>query len=153
MKGDASFVTAMKHCVAASILATHAIARRRPDCIIVQSESAEYIHETCAVQSDAVRLANKQPFISLDLLYARPPDAELATYLMDNGLTRDEYDWFMKGEPPGYQVMGMDYYGRNEHILKPDGSMLDGDVMGWHQITKSYYDRYKSPERYSEPNW
>ena len=35
-------------------------------------------------------------------------------YLYDNGMTRREYDRFMAGEPPGYQIMGNDYYGRNE---------------------------------------
>jgi beta-glucosidase/6-phospho-beta-glucosidase/beta-galactosidase len=71
----------------ASILANHAIAARRPDCVIVQSESAEYIHEAKAVRSPEVTLANKQRFISLDLLYARPPDADICMYLQDNGLT------------------------------------------------------------------
>ena len=39
----------------------------------------------------------------------------------------------MAGEPPGYQIMGNDYYGRNEHIVLPDGAMLPAeDVMGWY---------------------
>ncbi len=153
LKSDPGFVTAMKNIVAASILGTQGIAKHRPDCIIVQSESAEYVHEVKAVQSREVILANKQRFISLDLLYAVPPDADMCMYLMDNGLTREEFDWFMKGEPPGYQVMGNDYYGRNEHILKPDGSMCPAeDVMGWYQITKQYYDRYKKPVMHTETN-
>lgn len=45
-------------------------------------------------------------------------------YLFNNGMTREEYDWFMKGEPPGHQVMGNDYYGRNERIMLPDGNIL-----------------------------
>ena len=32
-------------------------------------------------------------------------------YLTDNGVTRAEYEWFMRGEPPGYQVMGNDTLG------------------------------------------
>jgi hypothetical protein len=89
----------------------------------------------------------------LDLLYAHPPDADICHYLGDNGLTREEYDWFMAGEPPGYQIMGNDYYGRNEHILKPDGSMCPAeDVMGWYQITKEYYRRYKKPVMHTETN-
>jgi beta-glucosidase/6-phospho-beta-glucosidase/beta-galactosidase len=153
LKTDKGFVTAIKHCVAASILANHAIAKRRPDCVIVQSESAEYIHEARAVRSPEVTLANKQRFISLDLLYAHPPDADICMYLQDNGLTREEYDWFMQGEPPGYQVMGNDYYGRNEHILKPDGTMCPAeDVMGWYQITREYYERYKKPVMHTETN-
>ena len=153
LKDDRAFVTAMKHLVAASILATHSIVRRRPDAIIVQSESAEYIHEATAAQSAEVRLINKQRLISLDLLYAFPPDADVFMYLSDNGLTREEYQWFMAGEPPGYQIMGNDYYGRNEKILKPDGSMCTAeDVMGWYQITREYYLRYRKPVMHTETN-
>ncbi|HEV7906066.1 MAG TPA: family 1 glycosylhydrolase [Pyrinomonadaceae bacterium] len=153
LRDDRAFVTALKHLVAASILATHSIARRRPDAVIVQSESAEYIHEATAEQSSEVKLINKQRLISLDLLYAFPPDADVSMYLSDNGLTREEYEWFMAGEPPGYQIMGNDYYGRNEKILKPDGSMcIAEDVMGWYQITKEYYLRYRKPVMHTETN-
>jgi beta-glucosidase/6-phospho-beta-glucosidase/beta-galactosidase len=153
LKTDKGFVTAIKHCVAASILANHAIAKRRPDCVIVQSESAEYTHEAKAIKSFEVTLANKQRFISLDLLYARHTGADIYVYLLDNGMTRDEYDWFMQGEPPGYQIMGNDYYGRNEHIIRPDGSMSPAeDVMGWYQITREYYERYKKPVMHTETN-
>lgn len=153
MKSDLAFVTALKHCVAASILGNHLIAKHRNDCIIVQSESAEYVHQAKAVQDPAVILANKQRFISLDLLYAFPPDGDTVMYLQDNGLTREEYAWFMKGEPPGYQFLGNDYYGRNEHILKPDGQMCPAeDVMGWYQITKEYYERYRKPVMHTETN-
>ena len=153
LKSDRAFVTAMKHIVAASILATHSIVDCRHDAIIVQSESAEYMHEAKAEQSPEVKLLNKLRLLSLDLLYAYPPDADVYIYLADNGLTREEYDWFMKGEPPGYQVMGNDYYGRNEKILKPDNSICTAeDVLGWYHITKSYYDRYKKPVMHTETN-
>ena len=153
LTSDRAFVTALKHLSAASILATQAIVRQRPDAIIVQSESAEYTWEARAVQSAAVRLANKQRFISLDLLYANPPDAEICHWLADNGLTRAEYDWFMQGEPPGHQVMGNDYYGRNERIIKPDGGMVPAeDVAGWYAITHEYYARYKRPVFHTETN-
>ena len=153
LKTDRSFVTALKHCVAASILATHAIARQRPDCIIIQSESAEYLHEGYASPSREIALINKQRLVSLDLLYAHPPDADVFIYLSDNGLTREEYEWFMKGEPPGYQVMGNDYYGKNEKIILPSGEVIETqDVLGWYQITKEYYDRYRKPTMHTETN-
>ena len=73
--------------------------------------------------------------------------------LFRSGLTTKEYDWFMAGEPPGHQVMGSDYYGRNERILKPDGTFCEAeDVLGWYQITRSYYRRYKKPVMYTETN-
>jgi beta-glucosidase/6-phospho-beta-glucosidase/beta-galactosidase len=150
---DQGFVTALKHLVAASILGTQAIAKRHPNVIIVQSASAEFTHELRAVPSPEVTLKNKLRLLSLDLLYAHPPDADVSVYAFDNGLTREEYDWFMAGEPPGYQIMGNDYYGRNEQILKPDGSTcLAEDVLGWYQITRAYYDRYKKPVMHTETN-
>ena len=153
LKSDHGFVTAMKHLVAASILATQSIAKCHPDAIIVQSESAEYMHEAKSEKSVEVTLMNKQRLISLDLLYAHQPDADIYTYLLDNGMTRKEYDWFMAGEPPGYQVMGNDYYGRNEKILKPDNTICTAeDVMGWYQITHDYYKRYKKPVMHTETN-
>jgi beta-glucosidase/6-phospho-beta-glucosidase/beta-galactosidase len=153
LKTDRAFVTAMKHIVAASILATHSIARCRPDTVIIQSESAEYIHEASASPSEEIKLRNKLCFLSLDLLYAYPPDAEVILYLLDNGMTREEYKWFMAGEPPGHQVMGNDYYGRNEQIVLPDGRIERAeDVMGWYQITRRYYERYRKPVMHTETN-
>jgi len=153
LKSDKAFVTALKHLVAASTLATHAIARQRPDAVIVQSETAEFLHEAYASRSPEITLLNKLKFVSLDLLYAYPPDADVLTYLFDNGLTREEYDWKMRGEPPGYQIMGNDYYGRNEYIVFSDGSRISGeDVLGWYHITKSYYNRYKKPVMHTETN-
>ncbi|MGI8546240.1 MAG: family 1 glycosylhydrolase [Gemmatimonadaceae bacterium] len=150
---DRAFVTAMKHLVAASILGTQAIVKQRPDAIIVQSESAEYTHQACATPSKEIGLRNKLCFLSLDLLYAHPPDADVFMYVLDNGMTRDEYEWFMQGEPPGYQVMGNDYYGGNERVILPDGSVLSGeDVFGWYLTTKQYYDRYKKPVMHTETN-
>ena len=153
MSTDRAFVTAIKNIVAASILATHQIARHRPDAVIVQSESAEFIHEGYVSKSEEITLINKLRFVALDLLYAYPPDADVCVYLFDNGMSREEYDWFMAGEPPGYQVMGNDYYGRNERIRLADGSFISAtDVMGWYQITKGYYDRYKKPVMHTETN-
>ena len=153
LKTDRAFVTAIKNIVAASILATHQIAKNRPDCVIVQSESAEYIHEGYATKSKEITLLNKLRFVALDLLYAYPPDADICIYLFDNGMSREEYEWFMAGEPPGYQVMGNDYYGRNERIRLVDGSYISAsDVLGWYQITKGYYDRYKKPVMHTETN-
>jgi beta-glucosidase/6-phospho-beta-glucosidase/beta-galactosidase len=153
LKSDRGFVTALKHCVAASILATQRIAKHRPDCVIVQSESAEYVHSATATPDPGIELQNKLRFASLDLLYAHVPDADVYVYLMSNGMTRAEYDWFMRGEPPGYQVMGNDYYGRNEKIVLPDGTQFEAeDVLGWYQTTRRYYERYRKPTMHTETN-
>jgi beta-glucosidase/6-phospho-beta-glucosidase/beta-galactosidase len=153
LKTDTGFVTAVKHLVASSILACQAIVQRRPDAIIVQSESAEYTHEARVNPTQEITLWNKLRFLALDLLYARIPDADVYRYAMEHGLTPEEYDWFMAGEPPGHQIMGNDYYGRNERIVKPDGRACEAeDVLGWYQITHSYYARYKKPVMHTETN-
>jgi len=153
LQSDKAFVTAIKHLVAASILGNQQIARHRPDCVIVQSESAEYTHELRAERTARIQLDNKLRFLSLDLLYANHPDGEVCNYLRDNGMTTKEYNWFMAGEPPGYQIMGNDYYGRNERIILPDGEIITSmDVMGWYHITHEYYRRYCKPVMHTETN-
>ena len=153
LKDDRAYVTALKHLAASSILGCHAIAEQRHDAVIIHSESAEYIHEMKASASPHFQLVNKFKFLSLDLLYAHPPDADVLLWMLDNGLTRQEYDWFMRGDPPGYQVLGIDYYGRNEHIIKPDGTRFEAeDVMGWRAIACDYWQRYRKPLMHTETN-
>lgn len=153
LKTDKGFVTALKHLVAADILATKTIARHRPDLIVIQSESAEYVHHISPRPSHEVKFSNKLRFLALDLLYRKVPDADVMLYLLDNDFTREEFDWFMLNDAAGYQVMGNDYYGRNEQLLLPDGSMLQGeDVLGWYLITKRYYERYYRPVMHTETN-
>ena len=48
LRSDQGFITAMKHMVAANLLASAAIVRYRPNAIIFQSESAEYVHHVTA---------------------------------------------------------------------------------------------------------
>jgi len=153
LKTDVGFITAVKHIVAASILASQSIARHRPDAMIIMSESAEYTHEVTTNPSPQIVLGNKLRFLALDLLYAHTVESDVCLYAMDNGLTRAEYDWFMAGEPPGYQILGNDYYGHNEKIICPNGTVFQSeDVFGWYQITKQYYDRYKKPVMHTETN-
>ena len=72
-------------------------------------------------------------------------------FAQDNGMTRDEFLWFMKTMPHGFQVMGNDYYGHNEKLMLPDGSVIYGeDVLGWYLITLRYYRRYYKPVMHTE---
>src|SRR6266576_2681868 len=153
LRSERGFITALKHLVAANLLANAAIARHRPDAIFVQSESAEYTHHVVTAPSHAVKLRNKLIFLSLDLLYSKSPDADVLMFAQDNGLTRDEFMWFMRTAPSGFQVMGNDYYGHNEKLLLPDGTMTYGeDVLGWYLVTLRYYRRYYKPVMHTETN-
>jgi len=151
LRTERGFVTALKHLVAANLLAGARIVRHRPNAIFVQSESAEYTHHVVAAPSHEVKLRNKLIFLSLDLLYSKAPDADVLMFAQDNGLTRDEFMWFMQSAPAGFQVMGNDYYGHNEKLLLPDGTMMYGeDVLGWYKVTMRYYERYYKPVMHTE---
>ncbi len=153
LKTHLGFVTALKHVVAANILAAHSIAEVRPDAIIIPSESAEFVHEARNRQSAATRAFNEHRFLSLDLLYGRSFDAETRAYAFDNGLTTAEYNWFMNSPRAGHQVLGIDYYGRNEHIVTPTGRRIPvEDVLGLYVLGKQYYDRYRKPLMHTETN-
>ena len=77
----------------------------------------------------------------------------MGLYLLENGMTPTELAWFMHGEPAGEQIVGADYYGRNEHIVKPCGKrFFIEDVMGWYLIAKDYIARYGKPLMHTETN-
>ena len=153
LTSDRAFVTALKHLVKANILAMDAILRVRGDAIFIQSESSEYFH---AATPDAIgpsEVYNQQRFLSLDLNYGRRIDSEMYEYLMDNGLTRDEYHFFLSHGLQHHCIMGNDYYVTNEHRVSADGTtQASGEVFGYAEITKQYYRRYRLPVMHTETN-
>ena len=51
---------------------------------------------------------------------------------MDNGMTRDEYHFFLHNNLKHNCIMGNDYYITNEHRVSPDGSTRSsGEVFGY----------------------
>jgi uncharacterized protein (DUF362 family)/beta-glucosidase/6-phospho-beta-glucosidase/beta-galactosidase len=154
-RDDRSFVTCLKHLCRANLLAIQAILKVRPDAIFIQSESAEYFHAGANDQGtlDWARFENERRFLSFDLLYSVRPSGELTLYLLDNGMARDELDWFMRHGLDQRIVMGNDYYERNEQILLPTREIRPaGEVFGWLEIARQYYARYRRPVMHTETN-
>jgi beta-glucosidase/6-phospho-beta-glucosidase/beta-galactosidase len=150
---DLSFVTALKHIVKANVLAMQAILEVRPDAIFVQSESSEYFHAENPKAIKPAELMNARRFLSLDLNYGRRIESEMYEYLLDNGMTRDEYHFFLSNNLKRHCIMGNDYYITNEHRVAVDGSTRSsGDIFGYHVITSQYYDRYRLPIMHTETN-
>src|SRR6478735_3437020 len=153
LSSDTAFVTALKHIVKANILAMAAILEIRPDAIFIQSESSEYFH---ADEPDAIghaEIMNARRFLSLDLNYGRRVDSEMYQFLLDNGMTRDEYQFFMTHRLRQHCIMGNDYYVTNEHRVAPDGqTWAAGEIFGYAEITRQYYDRYRLPVMHTETN-
>ena len=91
--------------------------------------------------------------LSLDLIYSQPPCIDMYRYLMANGMSDGELDWFMSQDMRRHSIMGTDYYVTNEHIIQPDGTSVGaGDVYGYYVIAKQYFDRYKMPVMHTETN-
>ena len=67
-------------------------------------------------------ILNARRFLSLDLNYGRRVDSEMYEFLMDNGMTRDEYHFFLSHSSLKHHcIMGNDYYVTNEHRVHADG--------------------------------
>lgn len=150
---DHCFVRALHNLSKANVLAMREILKVRDDAIFIQSESSEYFHpETPACRRHAERY-NEKRFLSLDLTYGHPPTVEMYQYLLENGMTRAEYEWFIDHEVRTRCVMGNDYYITNEHLVHEDGSMsASGEIFGYYVITHQYFSRYHLPVMHTETN-
>ncbi len=153
LRSDQSFVTALKYIVKANVLAMHAILAVRPDALFIQSESSEYFHASSPAAIKPAELMNAKRFLSLDLNYGRRVDSDMYEYLMDSGMTREEYHFFLEHNLKHQCIMGNDYYQTNEHRVREDGSTTaSGEIFGYHTITTQYYDRYRLPVMHTETN-
>ncbi len=150
---DATFVRALGNIVKANVLAMRAILLARPDAIFIQSESSEYFHAENPAAISRAEILNSQRFLTLDLNYGRRVDSEMYEYLLDNGMTRDEYHFFLDNRLKQHSILGNDYYVTNEHRVRADGSTTaSGEVFGYDEITRQYHDRYLLPVMHTETN-
>lgn len=150
---ERGFVTALKHIAKANVLGMRQILQVCPDALFIQSESSEYFHAANPKAIKPAELLNEKRYLSLDLNYAQRVNSEMYEYLMDNGMTRDEYHFFMHHSPKHHCIMGNDYYVANEHRVAPDGqTQPSGEIFGYNEITRQYYERYNLPVMHTETN-
>ena len=155
LKSDMGFVTATRNVAKASVLMMKAILESKTDAIFVNSESSEF-YQPCCPNKEIRRIAdfeNQRRFIALDLLYGIPVRADVYAYLTDNGMPREEYEWFMSQNIGRRAILGLDYYEWNEKLINSDGKpeML-GELFGWYVITEQYFKRYRRPVMHTETN-
>ena len=153
LQSDQAFVTALKHIVKANVLAMQCILKRRANAIFIQSESSEYFHAESPAAIHSAEVLNRVRFLSLDLNYGNRVNSDMYEYLLENGMTRDEYNWFLTHRLKQHCILGNDYYWTNEHRVRADGSTTaSGEVFGYTEITRQYYDRYRLPVMHTETN-
>ena len=150
---EAAFVTALKNCCKANVMAMHAILNVQPEAIFIQSESSEFFHPAYPSAQKIANFLNEKRFLSLDLTYGYPLSATMYQYLLANGMTKEEYGWFNENQVNARCIMGNDYYVTNEHVVYPDGRTEgSGEIFGYYVITHQYYNRYKLPIMHTETN-
>jgi beta-glucosidase/6-phospho-beta-glucosidase/beta-galactosidase len=155
LRGDRPFVTALKHLAKANLLAEEAILRVQPGALFIQSESSEYFHPASPAAQPHADFLNQKRFLSLDLCYGQDVSGLMYEFLLDNGMSREEYHWFLDhGVPLRHQcVMGNDYYATNERLVNADRSFApSGEIFGYYVITKQYFERYRLPVMHTETN-
>jgi beta-glucosidase/6-phospho-beta-glucosidase/beta-galactosidase len=153
MTSDRAFVTALKHLAKANVRAMQEILKARPDAIFIQSESTEYFHAENPRAIKPAELMNARRFLSLDLNYGRRIESEMYEYLLDHGMTREEYHFFLRNNLKHHCIMGNDYYVTNEHLVAEDGhTRASGEIFGYAVITHQYHDRYRLPVMHTETN-
>ena len=157
LRSERGFTMAVKHLAKASALAAESILREQSEAVFVNSESGEFF-QACCPDDEIVRIAdfeNGRRFIALDLLYGVGTGETVHRYLLENGLTEEEYQWFMQGGPriARRSILGIDYYEWNEKLITSSGRAESlGELFGWYVITNQYYDRYKRPLMHTETN-
>jgi beta-glucosidase/6-phospho-beta-glucosidase/beta-galactosidase len=154
LTNDRAFVTALKHLVGANVRAMNAILQVQPAALFIQSESSEYFHAESPRAIRPAEIMNAKRFLSLDLNYSRRVNSEMYEFLLDNGMTRPEYHFFLHHSLKHHCIMGNDYYVTNEHRVTPDGQVFgSGEVFGYNEITRQYYERYRLPVMHTETNF
>lgn len=150
---DRSFVTALKNICKANVLAMKAILEVQPQATFIQSESSEYFHAEDPHCLPQAQFLNEKRFLSLDLTYGYPVSVIMYEYLMQNGMTKEEYQWFRNQDITGKCIMGNDYYWTNEHMVHGDGTTsASGEIFGYYVITHQYFSRYRLPVMHTETN-
>ena len=148
-------MAALQNLCRATLLAEKAILEVRPDARFVQSESSEYFHAEDPAAQEKADIFNEKRFLSLDLCYGKDVSARMYQYLTDNGMSREDYGWFLqhgRALKP-HCIMGNDYYITNERLVSQDGHVSRaGEVFGFYVIARQYFDRYHMPVMHTETN-
>lgn len=153
LKSDRAFVTALKHLCQANLLAESAILEVQREATFIQSEATQYFHAEKPDSEAGAKFLNEKRFLALDLTYGYPLCVTMYQYLLDNGMKREEYEWFQRHQVKARCVMGNDYYATNEHFVHADGTTSTaGEILGYYIITKQYYKRYHLPVMHTETN-
>jgi beta-glucosidase len=147
------FVGALKNCVRASLEAMMKIVEVRPDALFVLCESSEHTHARDPRLAVEAEMFNERRFLTLDLACGLHVNAGMYAYLRDNGVSEEEYAFFVRHDLREHFIIGHDYYSTNERVLV-DHEKRDGaaETLGYYALGRQYHERYHLPVMHTETN-
>ena len=154
LTSDQAFVTALKHLVKANVLAMHAILDVRPGRDLRPERVLRVLPRRRARMRSA-RPSPERPTVPV----ARPelrPARRLGDVRVPDGQRHDagrSTTFSSNQHLRQHCIMGNDYYVTNEHRVRPTARPApSGEVFGYDEITRQYYDRYELPVMHTETN-
>ena len=88
-----------------------------------------------------------------DAIFVQSESSEMYEFLLDNGMTREEYHFFLGHQLKQHCILGNDYYSTNEHRVTANGRVhASGEVFGYDEITRQHHSRCLLPVMHTETN-
>src|SRR3989344_1178782 len=156
---DKDFITAIKNISKAAILSRKAIQdiwkdENRPGFpIFMQNESFEVATAVHTSREQEAHRFNLRRFAALDLIFGKH-DESMRDYLISQGLTEEEYSWFMIHGTREHTILGIDHYPTCIHLLEENTTINCDPTHPFQLYTLiiDYWNRYQLPLIHTETN-
>jgi beta-glucosidase/6-phospho-beta-glucosidase/beta-galactosidase len=155
LRGDQGYLGVLKALARGIALSTQALKAEQPDMLTVQVEAMWHHWTKDESLAFAVAQSNAQQFLSLDLTTGRVnPEHLLYPWLLDNGFTEAEMEWF-QSNAVSYDFIGGNYYPwgyvqksrrgklRMVSVAQPKGKFASGETIA--VPLEELYRRYQVP--------
>ena len=144
-KSDATFVRAVRNLCMAHELAVEGILSERPDAVIIQSESLEYMHAAGRGAGTAADRWNMLRFLPLDLTLGHELAPGVGSLLNEHGMTSNDLSFFRERRAAPRQL-GLVYHHESERRLSSSGRITAAhDGLGFGRLAADYFKRYRLP--------
>ena len=147
-----AFVRAVMNVAACAVIGTRIIAQRRPDAIFLQSDACESVRPAEPAAAPLARHRDEVALLGFDLVYGHEPSDEMREWLLANGATTAELDWFAANGSSDGAIVGLDYYPANERLVRADGTEVPDDRRGFGALARRCHERYGRPVMLAETN-
>lgn len=155
LQDEGAYVRAAWNLADASIRMSDAILARRPDAVLINSESSEFYQPCCPDPhiQEIADAANERRFLPLDLIFAHPLSDRMHNLLSSQGIGKKHIGELGRRKVPHRSILGVDYYEWNERLIDPRGNARAlGELFGWYVIADQYWQRYRLPMMHTETN-